>query len=330
LSDVRDDRARWLIVFLSALAAGVIIFGLSANNYLLQAGTSLAMYMALAYAWNIVGGYMGYPSFGTAAFFGLGAYLGAIAQGFHAPLAVAWLIAGLGAAVFSAFLGSILLRMRGHYFAIGTIAVLEVMREVANNWEPVTGGATGLNLPIMAGTPRAVGMFYYFVMCAAAALTLVLTAILARSKFGFALRCIKQNEQAARTVGIDTLRTKVRAFVLSSALMSVTGAIYASMVSFIDPDDAFNILMSISVPVIVTLGGAGLLLGPLVGAFFYMLIDDFVTLNFINYHMAVLGFLIVAVIYFVPRGLIREIEGLYRSLHAKKIPPCLSDKSSAA
>src|SRR5580700_8186787 len=325
-----EARGPWLVIVLAVLAAVTLAFGLTANNYLLQAGTSLAMYMALAYAWNIVGGYMGYPSFGTAAFFGFGAYLGVIAQGFHAPLAVAWLIAGLGAAVFSAFLGSILLRMRGHYFAIGTIAVLEVMREVANNWEPVTGGATGLNLPIMAGTPRAVGMFYYFVMCAAAALTLVLTAILARSKFGFALRCIKQNEQAARTVGIDTLRTKVQAFVLSSALMSVTGAIYASMVSFIDPDDAFNILMSISVPVIVTLGGAGLLLGPLVGAFFYMLIDDFVTLNFINYHMAVLGFLIVAVIYFVPRGLIREIEGLYRSLHAKKIPPCLSDKSSAA
>jgi branched-chain amino acid transport system permease protein len=330
LSDVRDDKRRWLGVFLSALAIGAIAFGFVANNYLLQAGTSLAMYMALAYAWNIVGGYMGYPSFGTAAFFGLGAYLSAIAQGFHAPLVVAWLIAALGAAIFSAFLGSILLRMRGHYFAIGTIAALEVMREVANNWEAVTGGATGLNLPIMAGTPRAVGMFYYFVMCGAAALTLVLTAILARSKFSFALRCIKQNEQAARTVGIDTLRTKVLAFVLSSVLMSVVGAIYASMVSFIDPDDAFNILMSISVPVIVTLGGAGLLLGPLVGTFLYMLVDDLVTLHFINYHMAVLGFLIVAIIYFVPRGLIREISELYHGSLAKKIASHLPDRPGAA
>src|ERR1700683_2805635 len=157
-------------------------------------------------------------------------------------------------------------------------------------------------------------MFYYFVMCGAAALALVFNAVLASSKFGFALRCIKQNEQAARTVGIDTLRTKVLAFALSSALMSVVGAIYASMVSFIDPDDAFNILMSISVPVIVTLGGAGLILGPLVGAFFYMLIDDFVTLKFINYHTAVLGVLIVAAIYFVPHGLIRELERRYAAL----------------
>jgi branched-chain amino acid transport system permease protein len=321
-----DRNAGALCLFLGLVAAIVIAFGLSANNYLLQAGTSLAMYMSLAYAWNIVGGYMGYPSFGTAAFFGLGAYLGAIAQGFHAPLVLAWVIAGIGGGLFSAFLGSVLLGMRGHYFAIGTIAVLSVMREVANNWEAVTGGATGLNLPIMAGTPREVGLFYYFVMAGAAGVTLVLTAILARSKFGFALRCIKQNEQAAAMVGIDVFRTKVMAFVVSSALMSAIGAIYASMVSFIDPDDAFNILMSISVPVIVTLGGAGLLLGPLVGALLYMLIDDFVTLNFINYHTAVLGLLIVAAIYFVPQGLLREFGRRYQRLRAKRDAPRLPDR----
>jgi branched-chain amino acid transport system permease protein len=85
------------------------------------------------------------------------------------------------------------------------------------------------------------------------------------------------------------------------------------MVDFIDPDDAFNILMTISVPVIVTLGGAGLVLGPLVGALLYMLIDDMVTLNFINYHTAVLGALIVAAIYFVPHGLLREVDKRYRA-----------------
>lgn len=122
-------------------------------------------------------------------------------------------------------------------------------------------------------------------------------------------------------VGIDVFQTKVIAFVISSALMAVVGAIYASMVSFIDPDDAFNILMSISVPVIVTLGGAGLILGPLVGAFFYMLIDDFVTLKFINYHIAVLGILIVAAIYFVPHGLIRELERRYTALLGKGTKP---------
>jgi len=146
----------------AALVIAVVVFGVTANNFLLQAGTTLAMYVALAYAWNIVGGYMGYPSFGTAAFFGFGCYACAISQSFGAPMWLAWVIAGLAGAVFSGILGSILLGMRGHYFAIGTIAVLEVMREVSNNWEALTGGATGLNLPIMAGSPRAVGMFYFF------------------------------------------------------------------------------------------------------------------------------------------------------------------------
>jgi branched-chain amino acid transport system permease protein len=289
-----------------ALVVAAFVFGVTANNFLLQAGTTLAMYVALAYAWNIVGGYMGYPSFGTAAFFGFGCYACAISQSFGAPMWLAWLLAGLAGAVFSGILGSILLGMRGHYFAIGTIAVLEVMREVSNNWEALTGGATGLNLPIMAGSPRAVGMFFYFAMAIFAGLTVVLTLVLAHSKFGFGLRCIKQNEQAASMVGIDVFRYKVAAFVLSSALMCVTGAIYASMAAFINPDDAFNILMSISVPVIVTLGGAGLVLGPLVGAIVYMVLDNFVWINFINYHSAVLGVIIIAVIYFVPQGLVRE------------------------
>ncbi len=296
----------WSSIVGIALTAAVLLFGVTVNNFLLQAGTTLAMYVALAYAWNIVGGYMGYPSFGTAAFFGFGCYAGAIAQNFGAPMWLAWAIAGVAGAAFSGILGSILLGMRGHYFAIGTIAVLEVMREVSNNWEAVTGGATGVNLPILTGSPRAVGMFYFFVMAAFAGLTLVLTLVLAHSKFGFGLRCIKQNEQAASMVGIDVFRYKVSAFVLSSALMSATGAIYASMAAFINPDDAFNILMSISVPVIVTLGGAGLVLGPLVGAIAYMVLDNFVWINFINYHSAVLGLIIIAVIYFVPQGLVRE------------------------
>lgn len=288
-------------------------FGLTANNYLLQAGTSLAMYMALAYAWNIIGGYMGYPSFGTAAFFGLGTYIGGIAQSHGAPIGLAWFLAGVGGAIFSALLGSILLGLRGHYFAIGTIAVLEVMRELSNNWEQLTGGAIGMNLPITAGSPREVGAFFFFMMWIAAGMTLLLTVIVAKSKFGFGLRCIKQNEQAARMVGVDVFFYKVAAFVLSSAVMSAIGAIYGSMVAFITPDDVFNILMSISVPVIVTIGGAGLVLGPLVGSVLYMVIDNLVWLNFINYHAAVLGMIIIATIYYVPHGLLREFQTRYSS-----------------
>ena len=181
----------------------VIAFGFSANNYLLQAGTTLAMSAVLCLAWNVVGGFMGYPSFATAAFFGLGAYIGGILQNADVPLAFAWIAAAIGGAIFAAFLGSILLGLRGHYFAIGTIAVVEVMREVANNWEGLTGGTIGLNIPILPGTPRNVGIFFYLIVWALVALTFILTTIIAKSKFGFSLQCIRQNESAASMVGID-------------------------------------------------------------------------------------------------------------------------------
>ncbi len=311
----------WIVGCLTALALGVVAFGLTANNFLLQAGTTLAMYVALAYAWNIVGGYMGYPSFGTAAFFGFGCYLGAIVQNAGAPMALAWLAAAAGGAVFSAFLGSILLGMRGHYFAIGTIAVVQVMREVSNNWEELTGGATGINLPILSGDPRDVGMFFFFVMCAFAGFSVLLTDVLARSTFGFGLRCIRQNEQAAAMVGIDVFRHKMAAFIISSALMSATGAVYASMVAFINPDDAFNILMSITVPAIVTLGGAGLVLGPLIGAAIYTVLDNIVGISLLSYHSAVLGLIIIGVIYFIPHGVVREVQKRWSALRSRAVAP---------
>ena len=293
---------------LALLAAAVIEFGLSANNYLLQAGTTLAMSAVLCLAWNVVGGFMGYPSFATAAFFGLGAYVGGISQDAGAPLALAWIAAAIGGAVFAAFLGSILLRLRGHYFAIGTIAVVEVMREVANNWEALTGGTIGLNIPIIPGSPREVGIFFYLIMWALVAAAFVLTGILAKSKFGFSLRCIRQNESAASMVGIDVFRTKCAAFIISGLMVSTAGAVYASMVAFVEPKDVFNVLLSIEVPVMVMLGGAGTIAGPLAGAALYVLLKELVWVNFINFHSAMLGIIIIAVIYVVPGGILRQFH----------------------
>lgn len=296
------------------LIAAVIGFGFYANNYLLQAGTTLAMSIVLCLAWNIVGGYMGYPSFATAAFFGLGAYIGGIVQNYDLPLALAWIVAAAGGAVFAALLGSILLGLRGHYFAIGTIAVVEVMREVANNWEGLTGGAIGMNLPILVGSPRAVGIFFYLAMWALVLITFVLTAMIVNSKFGFGLRCIRQNESAASMVGIDVFKFKVKAFIISGLIVAVAGAVYASMVAFIEPKDVFNVLMSIEVPVMVMLGAAGTVLGPLVGAVIYVLLKELVWVNFINFHSAILGIIIITVIYAVPKGILREFQSRLRSI----------------
>jgi branched-chain amino acid transport system permease protein len=298
--------ARALLAIL--LVAAVLAVGATANNYLLQAGTTLAMSAVLCLAWNVVGGFMGYPSFATAAFFGLGAYIGGIIQNHDVPFALAWIAAAAGGAIFAALLGGILLGLRGHYFAIGTIAVVEVMREIANNWEGLTGGAIGLNVPILAGSPRAVGIFFYFAMWVLVVVAFALTAMIANSKFGFGLRCIRQNENAASMVGINVFRFKVAAFVISGLIVSTAGAVYASMVAFVEPKDVFNVLLSIEVPVMVMLGGAGSVVGPLLGAALYVLLKELVWVNSINFHSAILGIIIIAVIYFIPKGVLREFH----------------------
>jgi branched-chain amino acid transport system permease protein len=296
-----------------ALSAAVVAFGLYANNYLLQAGTTLATSAALCLAWNVVGGFMGYPSFATAAFFGLGAYIGGILQNADAPLALAWLGAAIGGAAFAACLGSVLLGLRGHYFAIGTIAVVEVMKEVANNWEGVTGGAVGLNIPILAGTPRQVGIDFYLVMWALVGLAFVLTIIIAKSKFGFSLRCIRQNESAAKMVGIDVFSAKCFAFIISGTIVAAAGAVYAAMVAFIEPKEIFSVTLSIEIPVMVMLGGAGTILGPLIGATLYVVLKELVWVNFINFHSAILGVIIIAVIYVMPKGILQQFSQWARS-----------------
>jgi branched-chain amino acid transport system permease protein len=309
-------RAGAAIVVLAAVA----MFAFSANNYLLQAGTMLAMAVVLAMGWNIVGGFMGYPSFGTAAFFGLGAYAGGILQTLDVPLALAWIAAGIAGGAFAAILGSILLGLRGHYFAIGTIAVVEVMREVAGNWESLTGGAIGMNVPIVAGSPRGVGMFFYFAMWGLVLISFVMTLIIARSKFGFGLRCIRQNENAASMVGINVFQLKVSAFVISGVIVAVAGAVYGSMVAYLEPKDVFNVLLSIEVPVMVMLGGAGTVLGPVVGAALYVMLKELVWVNFINFHSAILGIIIIAVIYFLPKGILRQFSSKFWASMASRAP----------
>lgn len=299
------DRADMLKLLVGLLLfAGATAFAFGLDNYELQVGTSLAMLCVLCLAWNLVGGYMGYPSFATSTFFGIGAYANAIAQVNGLSTGAAWLAASCVGAVMAVLIGMPLLRLKGHYFAIGTIATVEVFREVANNWDRLTGGAVGLNLPIPMGSPEFVGRLFYLAMLGLALLAFLITLIVDRTRFGFGLRCIRQNEQAASMVGIDVFKYKVAAFVLSGALCAATGGIYASMVAFIEPKDAFNLINTIEVPVMVMLGGMGTIFGPLIGGVCYVVLKEFVWANFINWHSGILGLLIVIVIYFLPTGVL--------------------------
>lgn len=245
---------------------------------------------------------MGYPSLATSAFFGVGAYVGGVAQVMDLPIGIAWMCAVMSGTILGGLMGFSLLRLKGHYFAIGTIATVEVFREISNNWEDLTGGAIGLNIPIQAGSPDLIGRFFFLSMLVLALVAFLVTIYVSCSKFGFGLRCIRQNEQAASMVGINVFRYKVVAFMLSGILASAAGGIYASMVAFLEPKDAFSIVMTLEVPVMVMLGGMGTVFGPFIGAVFYVILKEFVWAYFINWHSGIMGLVIVAVIYIVPKG----------------------------
>jgi branched-chain amino acid transport system permease protein len=292
------------------LLLGILLFSVGASlsvvldNYYLQVGTTLGMLCVLCWAWNLVGGYMGYPALCMISFFGVGAYADGIAQVQGLPIYAAWAVAAGVGAVVALVLGLPLLRLKGHYFAVGTIASVEVLREIANNWDTLTGGAIGMNIPIQAGNPDSIGRFFFWSMLGLAFTAFLITVVVDRTRFGFGLRCIRQNEQAASMVGIDVFKYKVSAFVLSGALGAAAGGIYASMVAFIEPKDAFNLIMTIEIPVMVMLGGMGTVLGPLIGGVFYVVLKEGVWAYFINWHSGILGLIIVAVIYFLPGGVL--------------------------
>lgn len=304
-------------VWLLLLGITPLLFG----NYEARIAITIAMFSALALSWNFIGGFTGYPSFATAAFFGLGCYVGAIAQRYGMPLFVAWMLATFFVTAFAIALGAIILRLRGHYFAIGSIAIVEVTRLIISSWSDLTGGGDGLNVPLLSGTPDVVATKVLYIMLAIMAVAFATTIAVQSSRFGFGLRCINQNEDAADMVGVETTKYKIAAFGLSALFCGLVGAVYASWVGYIDPTDSFSILMTVKVPVMVLLGGAGSVLGPVIGAAAFILLEEVFWANFLQWNRAILGVIIVFLIFFLPGGLLKINlwQQLRQAISAKKI-----------
>lgn len=292
----------WLVIV--ALTVAMAMLPLAGNNYLLRLATTVCMYAVLAQSWNFIGGLAGYPSFATAAFFGLGAYTSAIIQTHGLPMALGWAGAGLMAMGFASLLGAGILHLRGHYFAIASLVVTEMLREIVNGMPDFAGGGKGLSLPLLHISVAAQADFFFFAMLT---LTLICTAtaiIVHHGKLGFGLRCIQQNESAANMLGVNAYVYKTTAFALSAVFVGFAGAIYASWVNYIEPADVFDLLIAIRPMVMVLLGGLGTIFGPALGALALLAFEELVWRNFLNLHAAALGVIIVLLILFLPNGLV--------------------------
>jgi branched-chain amino acid transport system permease protein len=299
------------LVALGALAFAAAAPGLL-SPFMVQFVINLFMLAILAESWNIIGGFTGYASFGNVAFFGLGAYTTGILMTKAAlPLPVALAAAAVVPMLFAAAIGLPILRLKGHYFAIATLGVAETMREVVYNVE-VTGAGTGLVMPI-ARTPA---LFFYLMLAILVAVTLV-NVWLVRSRFGYGLIAIREDEDAAAAMGIDTTRYKTIAFAISGAFAGITGGVFAYWITFIDPDAVFRVIITIQMIIMAVFGGAGTVAGPLLGALVLASVSELLSTQLVALAELFNGLIVILVVLFMPKGLLEVLKagrGSFRAM----------------
>jgi branched-chain amino acid transport system permease protein len=207
----------------------------------------------------------------------------------------------LSAAV-AILLGLPILRLKGHYFAIATLGVAEALAQVADNWDSVTEGSTGIDLPI-----RSDGEFFYYTALAFVVAGLLVTWWFSRSKLGYGCVAIREDQDAARMLGIDTTLYKGVAYAISAVFAAVAGGITAYQNVHVTPGDFFKIDYTLQMIIATIIGGVGTVAGPVLGAAIYQLLSTYVWGRFLELHPTVLGLIIVFFIVFLPRGLMAVI-----------------------
>ena len=296
-------------IFLLLIAIVLFIFlPRFLSGYWVRVITTIFMYAVIAQGMNLMSGYMGYLPFGNAMFFGIGAYVTAIGMSKGLSFLLVVPLAAITAILFSIILGLPVLRLRGHYFAIATIGMSGAILSVVQNATELTGGAMGTTLPIIDKAPGVVYNYFYLAMLALMVITSLSLHFIIKSKFGFGIRSIKANEDAANSMGINTTYHKVVAWAISALFTSIAGALYAYWMSFIGPDEVFDVMIAVNTIVIVLIGGAGTILGPIIGAFIIELFAEVAWSSFLEYHLAVLGIIIIVIVIFVPKGMIGSIS----------------------
>jgi branched-chain amino acid transport system permease protein len=294
------------LAVLGTILALVLLLALPklVSSYKLLTYTRFLLLALTAQGWNFIGGYTGYAAFGNVAYFGIGAYTtGLLMLGrHHVPFFAALGAGALLAAVVAVLLGLPILRLKGHYFAIATLGVAEALAQVADTWDSVTEGSTGIDLPL-----RSDGEFFYYTALGFVILGLLATAAFARSKLGYGCVAIREDQDAARMLGINTTLYKVAAYAISAVFAAIAGGITAYQNVHVTPGDFFRIDYTLQMIIATIIGGVGTVAGPVLGAAVFQLLSTYIWGRFIELHPTVLGLVFVFFIVFMPRGLMTVI-----------------------
>lgn len=293
------------------------------QTYLIHVMILVFMFGMLGVAWNIMGGYAGMFSFGQAAFFGIGAYTSSfLLVTFQVNPWIGLIAGGVVAALMAAAIGYPCSNLRGHYFAIATIAFGEIVRIHFNNWKLVNA-AEGITIPMMDES-LANFMFhssklpYYYIILAFLLLALVICYFVANSKMGYYFRAIKESHDVAEVLGVNVVRYRLIAIMVSAFLSAMAGTFYAQYILYIDPESVMLLAISIQIVLISMLGGAGTIMGPVIGAAILIPIAELTRIwlghRGTGVDMLIYGFLITLISVYQPQG----IWGLFANIGKKK------------
>lgn len=301
---------RWIGFWVAGLAVmGCVLLAVRTveNDYFFFAAYVVLQFVILATAWNILGGYAGYVNFGSAAFFATGAYCAvALAKAFDAPLALQIGAAALVSGILGFAVGALTMRLRGIFFSIATVAVAVICETVVMNWSFV-GGARGTTI-LQPVAPEFFGSYtrlLCLLMTGLAILAVAIARYIEQSWLGRGLRAIRDNEEAAESLGVPTLKLKLVAAVVSGALMGIAGAPFPLYMSFIEPTSAFSLNYAVSALAMPIIGGTASWMGPVIGALLLGTAQQVITVT-VSSEMNVLmiGALLVTFVVVAPQGIL--------------------------
>jgi len=320
---MRNFTVRQIIAGLAILVLLIFFPLVVRQSFSIHVMILVFMFAMLGVAWNIMGGYAGMYSFGQAAFFGIGAYTSSYLSIVYGVNPWIGLVAGgCAAALVAAAIGYPCSKLRGHYFAIASIAFAEIVRIVFNNWKAV-GAAEGLSLS-MQNESFANFLFnssklpYYYIMLAFLLISLAVSYFVATSKMGYYFRAIKESHQIAGSLGVDVVLYRLIAIMTSAFLSAMAGTFYAQYILYIDPGSVMLLATSIQIVLIAMLGGAGSIMGPVIGAAILIPASEYtrVTLGYkgTGMDMVIYGLLITLISMYYPEGVWKLLARIGRKM----------------
>jgi branched-chain amino acid transport system permease protein len=304
--------SRWALVILVALGALAFLPLAGPRDDVLNFVFLILLSITLAQSWNIVAGYAGQVNLGHAAFFGLGALLARVLWIHGLPIVAAMLAGAALATAFALVIGAPAFRLRGAYFAIGTLALGEILRTTVNNVLPEISTLPAATIAGYRLTQR------YYLALALAAVSVVAVAALAGSRAGLGMQAIREDEEAAEASGVGALRLKLTALALSTALAGLAGGLFAYYHISYYPSHPFGPQWTFDALLMTYIGGVGTLHGPVLGAVLYVVLKEYLAVRWVDFHLLIFGALFIAIVLLLPGGLVQAQHVIIRTLARRR------------